>query len=531
MPAQALNTSKNNEPEAPAFYLDAHEQFVTLVTKLRSESAQEMTLKQLEDLIWTDGFEAMRLRLQSHINERVATTTVNLPVTGSDLIARTHQRLQTREVETLFGTINITRTGYGRGELESLHPFDASLNLPAARYSHAVRQRAAEAAAKNSFDEVVAEINQHTGAHLPNREAQQIVQRGAQDFDAFYPQREVSAEQVQPQQRIAHHQRRRQRRPDAQSLLARSDALIRSRRASRITNIGAAKAKSPAVSAGVQWPLFIPSRRLCGCLSKSQASCIDPRTPCPSRGHVLKTSASGPASNIRLKRSLTRHLKKPRGAIRNTRNALCALVDGNQVQLQLLQRAAKDHQVELTMVLDLIHVIEYLWDAARALYHERDPAAEAWVSERLLEILRGKSSLVAAGIRRRATLLELNAKQREPIDKCADYLLKYRAYLHDDQYLAAGLPIATGVIEGACRYLVKDRLEKTGARWSLEGAEAVLRLRALRASGDFDEYWKFHLQKEYERQYISRYADGKVPELEPLPNRSGKGSHLRLVKG
>lgn len=183
------------------------------------------------------------------------------------------------------------------------------------------------------------------------------------------------------------------------------------------------------------------------------------------------------------------------------------------------------------MVLDLIHVIEYLWDAARALYHERDPAAEAWVSERLLEILRGKSSLVAAGIRRRATLLELNAKQREPIDKCADYLLKYRAYLHDDQYLAAGLPIATGVIEGACRYLVKDRLEKTGARWSLEGAEAVLRLRALRASGDFDEYWKFHLQKEYERQYISRYADGKVPELEPLPNRSGKGSHLRLVKG
>jgi hypothetical protein len=105
-----------------------------------------------------------------------------------------------------------------------------------------------------------------------------------------------------------------------------------------------------------------------------------------------------------------------------------------------------------------------------------------------------------------------------------------REFLHYDRYLAAGWPIATGVIEGACRHLVKDRMEITGARWSLDGAEAVLRLRSLSSSGDFDEYWEFHLQQEYERHHASRYANGKVP----IPNRGMKDqdkvAHLRLVK-
>ena len=71
-----------------------------------------------------------------------------------------------------------------------------------------------------------------------------------------------------------------------------------------------------------------------------------------------------------------------------------------------------------------------------------------------------------------------------------------------DQYLKLGLPIATGVIEGACRYLVQDRMDRTGARWSLIGAEAVLRLRALRTSGDFDAYWRFHEQQDYRRNHV-----------------------------
>ena len=87
--------------------------------------------------------------------------------------------------------------------------------------------------------------------------------------------------------------------------------------------------------------------------------------------------------------------------------------------------------------------------------------------------------------------------------------------MHYADALRDGLPIATGVIEGACRYLVKDRMDRTGACWSLVGAEAVLRLRALRASGDFDDYWHFHVAREKERNHASRYARGEIPD--PLP--------------
>ncbi len=68
-----------------------------------------------------------------------------------------------------------------------------------------------------------------------------------------------------------------------------------------------------------------------------------------------------------------------------------------------------------------------------------------------------------------------------------------------------GWPIATGVIEGACRHLVKDRLAITGARWSLTGAEAALLLRAVITNGDFNTYWAYHLQQEHQRTHASRY--------------------------
>lgn len=98
------------------------------------------------------------------------------------------------------------------------------------------------------------------------------------------------------------------------------------------------------------------------------------------------------------------------------------------------------------------------------------------------------------------------------------------------QYLAAGYPIATGVIEGTCRYLVKDRMELTGARWSLAGAEAVLQLRALRASGDFEQYWKFHLAQEQQRHHAKLYAEERPLTIKYVHEPEAKTSHLRLVK-
>jgi hypothetical protein len=189
------------------------------------------------------------------------------------------------------------------------------------------------------------------------------------------------------------------------------------------------------------------------------------------------------------------------------------LVDGNPTQIKLARAQAAKRGIRLVVVLYIIHVIEYLWRAAWRFHAEGDAAAEVWVSERLRRVLEGKVSDVAAGIRRSATLRGLDAKARENVDDAADYLLKYKRLMRYDDFLAQGLPIATGVIEGACRYLVKDRMDITGARWSLRGAEAVLKLRALRACGDLDEYWTFHRDRDLERNHVPQFHPDELPHV------------------
>jgi hypothetical protein len=133
------------------------------------------------------------------------------------------------------------------------------------------------------------------------------------------------------------------------------------------------------------------------------------------------------------------------------------------------------------------------------------------VRHRALAILEGKARQVATGIRRRASSKALPPTKRTKADACARYLINKANHLDYPTALAYGWPIATGVIEGACRHLVKDRMDITGARWSSEGAEAVLKLRAVRTNGDFEAYWRYHLEHERARLHASRYTDGLIP--------------------
>ena len=154
-----------------------------------------------------------------------------------------------------------------------------------------------------------------------------------------------------------------------------------------------------------------------------------------------------------------------------------------------------------------------MWTTAWCFFGEGDPRAEAWVRTRALAILDGGARDVAAGIRRRASSEGLKASDRRGADACAKYLTNKGDYLDYPTALAGGWPIATGIIEGACRHIVKDRFDVTGARWSLNGAEAILKLRVVRSNGDFDDYGRFHLSREHERVHRSRYANNIIPAV------------------
>jgi hypothetical protein len=148
------------------------------------------------------------------------------------------------------------------------------------------------------------------------------------------------------------------------------------------------------------------------------------------------------------------------------------------------------------LVLDLLHVLEYLWKAAHAFHAERSPEAEAWVRSHALMILRGGVSQVIKGMRQSATKRGLRGARLRAVEGAAAYFYANRDRMRYDLYLALGLPIASGVVEGACKNLVKDRMERSGMRWQLPGGEAMLKLRAIHLSGDMDEYWSFHKRQE-----------------------------------
>jgi len=135
----------------------------------------------------------------------------------------------------------------------------------------------------------------------------------------------------------------------------------------------------------------------------------------------------------------------------------------------------------------IVQGIEYIWKAAWSLHAAGDPAAEDWVAVKALAVLAGDGARAAAEISAEADAAGLTGTQRTGADACVRYLTSKDEYLRYDQALTAGWPIATGVIEGACRHLIGDRLDITGARWGLQGAEAILTLRAVIANGDYPD--------------------------------------------
>lgn len=506
-------------------YDQARENFERIVGYLDSGEASSMTHSELERELENKGRELMRILLQEHLDNR-GPGQCDQPVEGADGVERSRVRLQERKLETVFGTVSVERAGYGRQGAESLHPLDAELNLPDERYSLELRRRVAEEAAKSSFDETLESIGKNTASHVPKRQIEELVMRSARDFDAFYQTRHGAAAEGQGAGSVLVIS------VDGKGVTMRTQDLreqTRKAAAARAHKMGTRLSKGEKKNA----------KRMA---TVATVYTIAPfvRTPEELVGERGSPRAGPPRLRPEQKRVWASIEKTPEEVIEESlaearyrdpadEKTWVALVDGNKSQIHILRRIAKKNDLDLTIIVDLIHVIEYLWDAGRAFHPASGPELESWVEYRLLEILRGKAGLVAGGMRRSATRRALSPKAREPVDICARYLLNHSPYLHYDRYLAQGLPIATGVIEGACRHLVKDRMAVTGARWTLTGAEAVLQLRALRSSRDFDEYWAFHEAREYERTHQALYADGVVPPTTTSP-QARKHAHLKVVE-
>jgi hypothetical protein len=501
-------------------FCEAHARVDDLIKKLTSTEAMGATITDIERLLAREGTEFIRGLFQAYVDARAAAEEP-VEVIGADGVARPHVRTSTRTIETPFGEISVTRKLYRAVGVAAIAPLDAALGLPDEKYTMELRRIVAEEAAKSSFDEVVELIDKRTGASVPKRQVEELTARAAQDFDAFYADRLREAEPTEDLLVLSF---------DGKGIAMRHDDLRDATRkaaeaAPRTLHSRLAKGQKPNRKRMAQVAAIYSLPRWRRTVADVLHGLHDPKErdakrPRPMNKRVWASIEHGAQQVVddAFAEGLRRDPERKRRWV--------VLVDGQRDQIERVKRAAKKHGVEITIVLDIVHVLEYLWRAAYAFCAEGTPEAETWVENRLLALLSGRSAgEIAKGLRAMIVRHVLDAKAAKPVVKCASYLVKNARWLHYDRALADGLPIATGVIEGACRHLVQDRMGRTGARWSLTGAEATLRLRALRASGDFDDYWQFHLAKEHERTHASRYADGVVPTPAPASQ-----PRLRIVK-
>lgn len=178
---------------------------------------------------------------------------------------------------------------------------------------------------------------------------------------------------------------------------------------------------------------------------------------------------------------------------------LVLLADGQRSLWADGQRhLAGDDVVE---ILDLMHVTTRLWDAAHLFYREGSGGACDFVRDRCLGILRGRVGYVIGGLRQMATKRKLSSHKTKKLERLCQYLENNRQRMRYDQYLRAGYPIASGVIEGACRHIIKDRMERAGMRWTVQGAQAMLDLRTTHINGQWADFNGHRIEQENSRLY------------------------------
>jgi hypothetical protein len=466
--------------------------FEVLAAELAGPAAAGLTAFELEELLDERAREVVRQLLQDHydlrrMREEQQAREHPAPVTGTDGISRA--RLETghgRALATLFGTVRVTRCAWRKPGAGNCCPAGAALSLPAGRHSHSLARLAAIESARGSFDAAHAAVTRRCGPVIGKRQIEESVVHAAADIPAFY-----AARIPQPCSRGSLVIMS----ADCKGIVMRPGAL-RAATAKAAARLGKMRTR---LASGEK-----PNRKRMAMLVTVYDAEPARRRPHdviapPGGRHGAREARPGPKSLAKwLAGSVRRDPAEVIAAMYDEAGARdpahlrtwVVLVDGAGHQLDLIRAEAARRGASIHVITDIIHVLEYLWGAAWSLHEAGDPAAEDRVAAKALAVLAGDSDRAAEEITAEAGAAGPARSQRNGAAACVRYLENKRDFLRYDQALQAGWPIATGVIEGACRHLIADRLNLGGARWGLDGAEAVLTLRAVISNGDFEEYWR-----------------------------------------
>jgi hypothetical protein len=480
-------------------------ELAALAAGLTGPGAGQMSLDEVEQQVMVRGRELLRMTVQHVLDVRAVAEPRRAQVTGADGVPRRRaERGHGRTVVTCFGPVAVRRMAYRAPGAPNLHLADAVLNLPVRRYSWQVQQAAVRYALAGSYEQAQLWLKDLTGVVVGKQQLEQILVEAARDAPGFYPSRPAAPCPSGPVLAISADGKGVTMRPGALRAQTARRARKRTKAFGKRLGTGEKAGSKRIAETGAVFDVVAPG---------------EPRTPEQILGRAPgQAPAKGPQAvnrwytcDITASRAETIAMVFDQAGRRDpgcTRTWI-ALVDGDRHQIEVISAEAAARGISVTILVDFIHVLEYLWKAAWCFCPPRDRAAEDWVTAQGLDILHGRAEEVIIQIQRLAAARppRPGSEHDKIITRTLGYLTAKQPFLDYPRALANGWPIATGVIEGACRHLVADRMGITGARWSLEGAQAMLWLRAIAANGDLASYWTWHINHEHQRNHLSRYHD------------------------
>jgi hypothetical protein len=454
--------------------------FESLITMVTHPEVATATLDQMERSVFRRVLRLGRQLLQLFLATRVEAEAHTPQRSEAGQVLPYHSQ-QPASYFSVFGKLTFRRAYFYRAG-QSCCPLDAALSLPARCYSDFLMELAGLLAVDGVFEKGLEVVTKFLGFDLPKLALETWVREESALVTAFYDQKAPFAGES-----------------EGSILVAQADGkgvpMVRSETAKTSVRRGKGDKKTRKKEA-VATALYTiaPFRRtpqaVVDAFFQTEQPATAPQRPTPCHKQVF-ASLNGKAWTLERLRERVgqregRHLR-----------ARVALTDGARA----LQHQMQAKFPGFTLVLDIVHVAEYLWKAGTALYGETDPQRGTWVKAQLLDILSSRVDRVVHRLEEQAGELRKTSQARKVLQQVANYLRRNRDYMNYAIYLRRGWPIGTGVIEGVCRHVVKDRMELSGMRWTVAGADALLALRAVNENGDWEEFHAFRRARCHEELY------------------------------
>ncbi len=403
--------------------------------------------------------------------------------------------LRGRDYFSIFGKLKVPRTCYRIKGQPGVMPLDAQANLPDRCYSYLLQEWMNLCCIRDSFDESNVTLERLFGLEVSQSRFEVVNQESANNYDEFYENKKLPDVESEGEIQVVSFDGK------GVPVIKAEAAKIKSR-----LGKGEKRQKKKEATVGVGYTVDRNIRTP----EEVAENLIFPEKARVRRDEDKKKGINPPnirAQNVRRIASLERSREDVIEEIvreakrRNAENVRpwVVVMDGALCLWNAIFRELTG--INWVGILDIIHVVEYLWKVGNALHGEKTPQAEKWVYDHLLAILQGRVGRVIGGLKQVVIKRDLNKSQLKAINEAISYFGNHRQWMKYDEYLKEGYPIGSGVVESACGHTVKNRMEGTGRRWSIQGAESMLLLRSVYTSKDWNEYWIAHRDLEFRRLY------------------------------